>query len=157
MMAVQDQLPDPIFIPELHSNTPGSINFGYVDDKIYTGNLVKMPVDNQTQSSWLVDGVVFGSGGSNLSSKALPLLFGKCTPFALPTQPRHKIRDSTRVDETKKEKLANAYHQTRVAKKLASAKPLPPPPTGPRSKALCRTPTATGFTLLPHTLSCPIF
>ncbi|KAI4144997.1 MAG: hypothetical protein LQ340_006468 [Diploschistes diacapsis] len=75
MIAVQDQLPDPIFTPKLHSNTPGSIYFGYVDDNIYTGNLVKMPVDNQTQSSWLTDGVIFGSGGSNLSSKALPLLF----------------------------------------------------------------------------------
>ena len=75
MMAVQDHLEQPIFTTEFHSNTPGNINFGYVDTSKFDGSLFEVPVDNQTASSWLVDSVSFGANGAALTSKAYPLLF----------------------------------------------------------------------------------
>ena len=75
MMAIQDQLPEPIFALEVHEDKVGSLDSGFANDTRYQGDLFELPVNNRTQSWWMVDNVSVGLDGKNLSSKALPLLF----------------------------------------------------------------------------------
>lgn len=77
-MAVQDQLDQPVFTCEFYDSQPGTLNLGFVDDSKYTGSLTKLAVNNQTESSWLVDGVSLSSGGNNISSTLTSVLFGLC-------------------------------------------------------------------------------
>ena len=76
MMAVQDRLPRPVFTLELHAAETGSLNFGYVDQSKYSGQLTKVPINNRTGSSWLADGVTFSSGGKPVSSRPVSMWFG---------------------------------------------------------------------------------
>ena len=67
MEAIQDQLDDPIFTADFNAKHAESLSFGFVNSALYTGQLTKLPVNNET-SFWSIDGVTFSSGNTNLGN-----------------------------------------------------------------------------------------
>ncbi|KAL9594608.1 MAG: hypothetical protein Q9219_006938 [cf. Caloplaca sp. 3 TL-2023] len=63
MEAAQQYLQQPIFTVGLKPNNQGTLNFGYIDNSLYQGNLISAPV-NASQSSWIVDGVTVTAGSA---------------------------------------------------------------------------------------------
>lgn len=67
---IREKLDQPLFTVEVHTadNSKGTLNFGFVDESKYTGNLSKVPVE-PSKTNWIVDGISFGANGKNISSK----------------------------------------------------------------------------------------
>lgn len=55
-------LNQPVFTCCFRYGATGAIEFGYVDDSLYTGELTKVLVANETGSSWTVEDVLFSIG-----------------------------------------------------------------------------------------------
>lgn len=59
MELVEDQLDLPVFTASFFpNNEDGTLEFGYIDQTLYTGNLISAPVNNETDGSWTVDNIV---------------------------------------------------------------------------------------------------
>lgn len=106
MQFVQPFLSAPVFTCNFRNGTTGTIEFGHVDEKLYSGTLTSVHIDNMTTaSSWVVQDVLFSSGGRDLSSKAQPMHFGMYyRPFILRALPLTKFCPDTTSTTT----LANA-------------------------------------------------
>ena len=67
-----------IFTTNFHTDNTGTIEFGYVDTALYTGNLQTFSCDNTTDypGSWTVDSVSFSSMGNSLGSDTMAIVVG---------------------------------------------------------------------------------
>ncbi|KAL9123712.1 MAG: hypothetical protein Q9217_006885, partial [Psora testacea] len=84
MECLQPYLPEPIFCTSFKLDNSGAIEFGYVSELDYTGDLTTVPITNTTSGHighWAYKGVRFGSGGKVLSSASSTMLFDTGTPF----------------------------------------------------------------------------
>lgn len=78
MEAAQPYLQQPIFTVGLRPNAQGSLNFGYVDDSLYQGNLISAPI-NASQASWVVDAITLSASSATVTQS---MLFGHLSPYS---------------------------------------------------------------------------
>ncbi|ORY68966.1 aspartic peptidase domain-containing protein [Pseudomassariella vexata] len=68
---IRDDLDSPVWTADLKHNEPGTYNFGFIDDSLYTGKIAYTDVDS-SDGFWMItlDSYSVGSSTSNLSSRA---------------------------------------------------------------------------------------
>ena len=78
MENLQQYVDQPIFTTNFHSDDSGTIEFGYVDTALYTGDLQTFTCDNTTDyaGSWTVDSVSFSSNGNSLGGAPMAIVVG---------------------------------------------------------------------------------
>ncbi|KAL8641233.1 MAG: hypothetical protein Q9228_001932 [Teloschistes exilis] len=84
METAQPYLQQPIFTVGLRPNAQGSLNFGYVNDSLYQGNLISAPI-NASQASWVVDAITLSAGPATVTQSMLFDTGGSDTMTADPT------------------------------------------------------------------------
>ncbi|KAL8831381.1 MAG: hypothetical protein Q9170_005316 [Blastenia crenularia] len=72
MEAAQQYLQQPIFTVALRPNIQGTMNFGYIDNSLYQGNLISAPID-VSQSSWVVNAITLTAGSASATQS---MIFG---------------------------------------------------------------------------------
>ena len=79
MENLQQYLDQPIFTTNFHNDNTGTVEFGYVDTALYTGDLQTFSCDNTTgyPGSWTVDSVRFSSNGQSLGGDAMAIVVGE--------------------------------------------------------------------------------
>ena len=79
MENLQQYVDQPIFTTNFHSDNSGTVEFGYVDTALYTGDLQTVSCDNTTDyaGSWTIDSVSFSSNGNSLSSDTMAIVVGE--------------------------------------------------------------------------------
>ncbi|KAI4246203.1 MAG: hypothetical protein LQ352_006445, partial [Teloschistes flavicans] len=70
MQAAQQYLQQPIFTVGLRPDSQGTLNFGFVDDSLYQGNLISAPV-NASQGFWVVDAITLSAGSASVTQSML--------------------------------------------------------------------------------------
>lgn len=73
MMAVQEQLQQPIFTLEFKPDSTGSLEFGTVDHSKHKGTLVEAKVNNISEPYWQVDAITLSSGKAKVTQR---MIFG---------------------------------------------------------------------------------
>ncbi|KAL9581364.1 MAG: hypothetical protein Q9212_003937 [Teloschistes hypoglaucus] len=73
MMALQQQLQQPVFTLNLKSNASGEIEFGLVDHSKHKGNLVEAKINNISDPYWTVDAMTLSSGKAKYTQR---MIFG---------------------------------------------------------------------------------
>ena len=59
MELIEDRLNLPVFTASFYpNNVDGTLEFGYIDKTLYTGDLISAPVNNETSASWTVENVI---------------------------------------------------------------------------------------------------
>ena len=78
MENLEQYVDQPVFTTNFHNDNTGTIEFGYVDTALYTGNLQTFSCDNTTDypGSWTVDSVSFSSMGNSLGSDTMAIVVG---------------------------------------------------------------------------------
>ena len=94
MEAAQQSLPSPVFTVALKPNNQGMLNFGYVDDSLYKGDLVSAPVD-ASQASWRVNAVTLSAGSASITQS---MVFGKITSSSTSYTEADRIPDTAASD-----------------------------------------------------------
>ena len=84
MGAVQPTLEKPLFTADFKAAHAASLSFGFVNDTLYTGQLVTLPINNGS-SFWSVDGVTFSSNGKSLGNgEGINVLMGISFQLSFP-------------------------------------------------------------------------
>ena len=80
MENLQQYVDQPVFTTNFHDDDSGTIEFGYVDTALYTGDLQTAPCDNTTEyaGSWTIDSVSFSSNGKSLGGDPMAIVVGSC-------------------------------------------------------------------------------
>lgn len=74
MEYAQSSLDIPVFTANLRpDNQDGTLEFGFIDHSLYSGDLNTVPVNNSTDGSWTVDQVTFAIGNVQITQQ---MLFG---------------------------------------------------------------------------------
>lgn len=74
MEFLQDSLEEPIFTTSFSFSTDGYLDFGFIDEKAFTGNLTSIPIDNST-GFWNATSIQYGAGGKTLSGNPTAAIF----------------------------------------------------------------------------------
>lgn len=69
---VQGSLQQPVYTVGFKPSTHGTLNFGYVDSSLYTGDLVTAPVDARWET-WYVNAITLSAGKAKVTQ---PMVFG---------------------------------------------------------------------------------
>ena len=75
MEFLEPYVDQPVFSTTFRTDDSGFVVFGTQEPGLYTGDLTQVPVANQTDGSWTVSGVSFGSNGQTFSSAPIDVLF----------------------------------------------------------------------------------
>ena len=74
MEYAQSSLDIPVFTANLRpDNQDGTLEFGFIDHSLYSGDLSTVSVNNSTDGSWTVDQVTFATGNVQITQQ---MLFG---------------------------------------------------------------------------------
>lgn len=82
MEALEPYVSEPVFSTQFRPNNDGTIQFGYSDTSLYTGDLTTISIKNTTQDlegQWGTTSVSFGIGGKQFSAAALDMDFDSGT------------------------------------------------------------------------------
>ncbi|KAL8690392.1 MAG: hypothetical protein Q9218_004154 [Villophora microphyllina] len=71
MMAVQEQLQQPVFTLEFKPDSTGNLEFGIVDHSKHKGTLVEAKVNNISEPYWQVDAITLSSGKAKVTQRML--------------------------------------------------------------------------------------
>ncbi|KAI4249422.1 MAG: hypothetical protein LQ352_005651 [Teloschistes flavicans] len=71
MMAVQEQLQQPVFTLNFKPDSSGDIDFGLVDHSKHKGDLVEAKVNNISDPYWTVDAITLSAGKAKVTQRML--------------------------------------------------------------------------------------
>lgn len=77
---VKSQLDSPLFAVTLKHNAPGSYDFGYIDNKKYTGKITYTDVDS-SQGFWGFTASGYGVGDGEVNSNPIKGIAGTSSRF----------------------------------------------------------------------------